>query len=125
MKAAFLLSRTPHLFNEIYAHFQNTIQTSGSTLTGSLPKSIRLEVNGDMSFVLYDRETIPSFLEKYEIPSEALMAGYRYGYMVECRSEVHFCSIIRSLPPVIDIMILDSNGTLFTPISLTPNEIIL
>jgi hypothetical protein len=75
--------------------------------------------------MFYDRSDEPSSFEEHEIPRKARDLGYCFGYMVECRSESLFCDLVGSAPFDIDILVCDSDGKLFRPRELRPENISL
>jgi hypothetical protein len=100
MNSAFVVSKTTNTFVEFATHLKGLgypyIEASGS---------IRLNPDGPHPFTFYDRTAETSFFEKYEIPEEAALAGYVYGYLAECQSESFFvrlwvASLVTSMLPL-------------------------
>ena len=125
MKSAILLSKTNSLYDILEYRLQRLYNPNRNAPYGLALRSIVVQPEGEFSLYLYDREDEPDFFERNEIPEEALAAGYRYGYLVECRSETVFCTVIRSIASDIDILICDSDASLFRPDQLDPNTISL
>lgn len=119
MKGATLLAKTEKLFEPLAGH----LQSLGYSYVGGNEGSIVLDPDREYRFTLYDRPAKPSVFEECEIPEKALRMGYRFGYMVECRSEALFCDVLIRTPPETDIMICDSDGNLFRPNELSPASI--
>lgn len=61
----------------------------------------------------------------HEIPDVAFSAGYRFGYLVECRSESMFCDLIGSIPSDIDVVVCDRDGVVYAPTELRPDSLVL
>ena len=125
MKSAILLSKTNSLYDILEYRLQRLYNPNRNAPYGLVGRSIRVEPEAGFPLFLFDREDEPDFFERHEIPEEALAAGYRYGYLVECRSETVFCAVIRYIASDIDILICDNDASLFRPDQLDPNTISL
>ena len=126
MMCALVLSKTADIFLVIKAHLKSHYQSFDNAPDGVTLRSIRLEVDGDTSFIFYDRSLDTDVeLEQCEIPVVALIDGYKFSYLVECRSEDVFCKVLRSIPSSIDILVCDCNEALFRPDELTPGAVSL
>jgi|GEM_PF-2671794 len=121
MKGAILLAKSDDLFKPLVRH----LQSLGHSYVGGDEGSIVLDPNCEYRFTLYDRSDRPSILEECEIPEQALRLGYRFAYMIECRSEGLFCEVVSRIPAELDILILDNNGDLLKPDELDPTTICL
>ena len=121
MKSAFILAKDDQMFPGLAA----ILKMIGYKYVGGSHDSICLNTDHGCKFTLYNRGSGSNFFEKYEIPEEALHLGYKFGYLVECRSETLFCEIVGRIPPEFDILVCDSNGVLHAPNQLNPNTIIL
>lgn len=120
VKSAYLLSKRPEFFGE----FRDYLMQLKYSKCGEADNSIKLTADDGAYFLFYDRLDGGIF-EECEIPRSAKSQGYRYGFLVECRSEVIFCDIVRSSPPGLDLLVCDSDGKLFKPSELSPETITL
>lgn len=125
MKGAALLAKHDQFFTE----FSEFLKGLGYRYAHD-EKSIVLLTDNKMNYFAFsDRPKEPSILERCEIPSQALEAGYRFGYLVDCRSESLFCDIVRAVPPTIDVLVfdnnLDDNAALQKPSELNPDTLSL
>lgn len=119
MKSACLLAKTPEFFAD-FAHYLKSLPGDYQEHINS----VKLTLDSNSYFMFYNLLD-DGFYEAYEMPPDAISEGYRYSFLVECRSEVDFCRIVGSSPPNLDLLVCDSNGVLYRPNELSPNSIIL
>jgi len=120
MKGAYILAQD----TEIFAPFVDYLKRLELPFDEA-DNSIRLYGKGSHSFTFYDRMSERNYFEDHEIPLELKEQGFRYGFLVECRSEALFCEIVNSLPDDFNILVFDGDGELFRPGQLTPDTLIL
>lgn len=120
MKSAYLLSKSPAFFREFGNHLMQLDYENCAEASNSL----KLTTDSGAYFLFYDRLD-GGFFEKHEIPPDAESQGYCYAFLVECRSEVLFCEIVRSSPPDLDLLVCDSDGELYRPNEVSPESIVL
>ena len=119
MKSVYLLAKTPSFFDVF-----NRYLTGLGYDYDEADNSVKLKFDGGLYFMFYDRIE-GCFFEKHEIPSEAHAQGFRFAFLVECRSEELVCDIVGSFPDRSTLLICDSNEALFTPEELSPEKLML
>lgn len=120
MRGAYLLSRDTGFFQD----FGDFIKTLGYPYDET-PNSVRVNASGTTYLAFYDRMENASFFEDNEIPPEASMAGYIYGYLAECRDEKMFCNVIKAAGSSFDFVVCDADGVIHRPDEIDPDRILL
>lgn len=119
MKGAYLLSKNAAFFAEFerhLRHFEYQVDVADN--------SLKLTLDNGRYLLFYDCLDGKPF-EEHEFPSEASLQGYSYAFLVECRSEELFCTIVGSSPPNLDFLVCDSDGQLYLPNELSPDTVVL
>jgi len=119
MKGAYLLSKNAPFFAD-YGRYLRQFEHRLDVANNSL----KLTLDDGRYFLFYDCLDGQPF-EEHEFPSDARSQGYRYAYLVECRSEELFCEIVGSSPPDLDVLVCDSDGQLYRPNELSPSSVVL
>lgn len=119
MKGAFLLSKNAGFFAE-YGQYLRQLPYKLDVADNSL----KLTLDSSRYFLFHDcLDGKP--IDEDEFPSEASLQGYRYAFLVECRSEQMFCDIVGACPPDLDFLVCDSNGQLYRHNELSPGSVVL
>lgn len=120
MKGALILSKSPDFFKE----FLRSIDEAGIDYLAA-DNSIKIFPDINPYLIIYDQIGKSGTSDDDELPDEALSEGYKYSFLVECRSEELFTEIFRSSSLSLDILIHDSDGNLFKPSELSADRIVL
>jgi len=121
MKGASLIAKKPDLFPQLVRYLRTLKYSS----IGGDFNAIRVAAESGDYFTLYDRNDKQSVFDRYEIPQDAIEQGYRFGYMVECRSETLFCDLLKSAPEELGFIVSDGDGVLFATHELNPDTLSL
>jgi hypothetical protein len=128
MKGAMLLAKTDQLFPAIAVHLQSLGYsfTGGHPHAGDYKPSIVLNTSSEYKFYLYDtdREDTKA-IALFDVPDALMRKGYIHVYLIECRSETLFCDIVSTIPPEVDVLVLDTDGQLFRPHEVSVESIVL
>ena len=117
MRNAYLLSSD----SAMYAEFTRYLRKLTHKLD-EVENSIKITTDDNTYFMLYNRHD-GNFFEEHELPSEAMLQGYRFAFLVECRSEKLFCEIVGASPPSLGLLVCDSDARLYRPDELSPDSI--
>ena len=125
MKGAMIISKDPEVFQKIVKDIKARVY--GKTYSDEWVDSFRIDSGDGWMFMLYDRkpEDSDEYFEKHEIPWIIKKKGYRFGFFVECRSEVWFCKVLGSVSPDLDIFIVDNSEHIYRPNELSPEKMSL
>lgn len=126
MKSALLLSKTEE-FCEGFMRYLRQLRSqtsSGDSTAYSSQNSVKVALDEKTYFMFYSNISGDK-LDDDEIPPEITSQGYCYSFLVECRSEVLFCEIVKSAPSELEFLVFDTNGVIFRPTEVTPEAIFL